>query len=152
MSSQVCSYKHRSKTSNYKEDYKITTKILFRKYLSIIRNYFYPRFTSHPTLLNISHHPTRLRLLNSTKTQKVGPPALIPHNHYNPPIQTKDKTKNKRMRIATLQFSPKLGDVAGNIQRADALLKSGGRGLGKGKGIEELKPDILVLSEMALTG
>ena len=58
------------------------------------------------------------------------------------------------MRIATLQFSPKLGDTAGNIKRADDLLKNGSRGpgLGKGKGIDELKPDILVLSEMALTG
>lgn len=56
------------------------------------------------------------------------------------------------MKIATLQFSPKLGDTAGNIKRADDLLKNGGRGTTLGKGIKDLNPDILVLSEMALTG
>lgn len=55
------------------------------------------------------------------------------------------------MKIATLQFAPKLGDTQGNIQRADALLSKGG-GHGSGSGIEGLKPDVLVLSEMALTG
>lgn len=55
------------------------------------------------------------------------------------------------MRIATLQFAPKLGDVQGNIQRADALLRTGKRG-DHGGGVDALKPDILVLSEMALTG
>ena len=53
------------------------------------------------------------------------------------------------MKIATLQFAPKLGDTQGNIQRADELLSKGG---GRGSGIEGLKPDLLVLSEMALTG
>lgn len=57
----------------------------------------------------------------------------------------------KKMRIATLQFAPKLGDVQGNIQRADALLRTGKRG-DHGGGVDVLKPDILVLSEMALTG
>lgn len=56
------------------------------------------------------------------------------------------------MKIATLQFSPKLGDTAGNIKRVDDLLKNGGRGTILGKGIRELHPDLLVLSEMALTG
>lgn len=56
------------------------------------------------------------------------------------------------MRIATLQFASRLGDVRGNIERANELLKKGGRGDETGEGIEALKPDVLVLSEMALTG
>ncbi|KAJ5619226.1 Carbon-nitrogen hydrolase [Penicillium lagena] len=62
------------------------------------------------------------------------------------------------MRIATLQFAPRLGDVQGNIERANALLKNGktisldGKKLGAGIGIELLRPDILVLPELALTG
>ncbi|KAJ5176741.1 Carbon-nitrogen hydrolase [Penicillium canariense] len=62
------------------------------------------------------------------------------------------------MRIATLQFAPKLGDVEGNIQRANALLKKGkhtslaGQDIGIGIGIDILRPDILVLPELALTG
>ncbi|KAJ5104848.1 Carbon-nitrogen hydrolase [Penicillium alfredii] len=62
------------------------------------------------------------------------------------------------MRIATLQFAAKLGDVEGNIARANELLKSGkavsvgGENLGIGIGVELLRPDLLVLSEMALTG
>lgn len=62
------------------------------------------------------------------------------------------------MRIATLQFAPRLGDVQGNIERANALLKSGktisldGEKLGPGIDIEVLRPDILVLPELALTG
>lgn len=56
------------------------------------------------------------------------------------------------MRIATLQFAPKLGDVRGNIQRADELLRTGSRGNNGDDGVDGLKPDILVLSEMALTG
>lgn len=58
------------------------------------------------------------------------------------------------MKIATLQFSPRLGDVQGNIQRADELLRAGTRGAvgASGAGVDGLKPDILVLSEMALTG
>ncbi|EEA24392.1 hypothetical protein EYB25_004476 [Talaromyces marneffei] len=63
------------------------------------------------------------------------------------------------MRIATLQFAPRLGDVEGNIKRADMLLRltppEDGDGLhfvdGK-PGIEELHPDILVLPEMAFSG
>lgn len=61
------------------------------------------------------------------------------------------------MRIATLQFAPRLGDVEGNIKRANRLLK-----LVPGDddsvlqeeepGIEELRPDILVLPEMAFSG
>lgn len=45
------------------------------------------------------------------------------------------------MKIATLQFAPRLGDVEGNVRRADELLG----GLQKGV-------DLLVLPEMALTG
>jgi hypothetical protein len=62
------------------------------------------------------------------------------------------------MRIATLQFAPKLGDVAGNINRANELLKKGkhisldGQTRGVGIGIDLLRPDILVLPELALTG
>ena len=62
------------------------------------------------------------------------------------------------MRIATLQIAPKLGDVEGNIRRANELLKSGkgvsigGQNLGIGIGVEILKPELLVLPEMALTG
>ncbi|KAF3396176.1 Protein N-terminal amidase [Penicillium rolfsii] len=62
------------------------------------------------------------------------------------------------MRIATLQFAPKLGDVEGNINRANELLKGGkhisfaGQSSGIGIGIDMLRPDILVLPELALTG
>lgn len=62
------------------------------------------------------------------------------------------------MRIATLQIAPKLGDVEGNIRRANELLKSGKgvsigeQDLGIGIGVEILKPELLVLPEMALTG
>lgn len=66
-------------------------------------------------------------------------------------------SNNKGMRIATLQFAPRLGDVEGNIKRANRLLK-----LVPGDddsvlqeeepGIEELRPDILVLPEMAFSG
>lgn len=56
------------------------------------------------------------------------------------------------MRIATLQLAPKLGDVEGNIKKADELLKRGKRENGVWHGIESLKPDVLVLPELALTG
>lgn len=62
------------------------------------------------------------------------------------------------MRIATLQFAPKLGDVEGNIQRVNELLKKGkpitlgDETLPIGIGIDLLRPDILVLPELALTG
>ncbi|KAL2010202.1 hypothetical protein VTN00DRAFT_6009 [Thermoascus crustaceus] len=56
------------------------------------------------------------------------------------------------MKIATLQFAPKLGDVEGNIRRADELLKRGKKEGGNGGGIEELGPEILVLPELAFTG
>lgn len=62
--------------------------------------------------------------------------------------QKQTRRDKNNMKIATLQFAPKLGDTQGNIQRADELLSKGGRG----SGIEGLKPDVLVLSEMALTG
>ena len=48
------------------------------------------------------------------------------------------------MKIATLQLAPRIGDVEWNINRADELLlDQQGR---------ELRPDILVLPELALTG
>ena len=62
------------------------------------------------------------------------------------------------MRIATLQFAPKLGDIEGNIKRANELLKSGrrisldGQTRQFGVGIDQLRPDLLVLPELALTG
>jgi protein N-terminal amidase len=57
------------------------------------------------------------------------------------------------MRIATLQFAPKLGDVDGNIGRANELLRNGKvLGGGVGIGVEILRPEILVLPELALTG
>ncbi|KAL4890365.1 carbon-nitrogen hydrolase [Aspergillus ambiguus] len=51
------------------------------------------------------------------------------------------------MRIATLQFAPKLGDIEGNIRRANELLQNGNRS----NGLDTLKPEILVLPELALT-
>ncbi|KAJ5797057.1 uncharacterized protein N7518_005597 [Penicillium psychrosexuale] len=60
------------------------------------------------------------------------------------------------MRIATLQFAPKLGDLKGNIEKANALLKTGKTvaldGKELGVGVDLLKPDILVLPELAMTG
>ncbi|CAP98873.1 Pc22g15850 [Penicillium rubens Wisconsin 54-1255] len=60
------------------------------------------------------------------------------------------------MRIASLQFAPKLGDLKGNIEKANALLKTGKTisvdGKELGVGVDLLKPDILVLPELALTG
>lgn len=59
------------------------------------------------------------------------------------------------MRIATLQFAPKLGDVEGNIRRVNELLKKG-KSVNLtppvGIGVDQLKPDVLVLPELALTG
>lgn len=63
------------------------------------------------------------------------------------------------MRIATLQFAPRLGDVENNIKLADKLLKlnppneDGRPQFDDGQpGIEELRPDILILPEMAFSG
>lgn len=62
------------------------------------------------------------------------------------------------MRIATLQFAPKLGDVEGNIRRVNEILKKGksvalgDQPLPIGIGVDLLKPDVLVLPELALTG
>lgn len=69
------------------------------------------------------------------------------------------------MRIATLQFAPKLGDVEGNIQRANEILNRGKLlSLGSSRSsksksnltaaieIERLRPDVLILPELALTG
>ncbi|KAJ5524662.1 Carbon-nitrogen hydrolase [Penicillium frequentans] len=69
------------------------------------------------------------------------------------------------MRIATLQFAPKLGDVEGNIRRANEILNRGKLlSLGSSRRsksnsdltatieIERLRPDVLILPELALTG
>ncbi|KAL5002816.1 carbon-nitrogen hydrolase, partial [Aspergillus recurvatus] len=62
------------------------------------------------------------------------------------------------MRIATLQIASKLGDVEGNIKRADELLSKGisvpdGHGGDRERiRVEDAKLDILVLPELALTG
>ena len=58
------------------------------------------------------------------------------------------------MKIATLQFAPQLGDVEGNIRRADRSLRleAGDHDESDGPGIEEMQPDILVLPEMAFSG
>ncbi|KAJ5573880.1 Carbon-nitrogen hydrolase [Penicillium hispanicum] len=63
------------------------------------------------------------------------------------------------MRIATLQYAPKLGDVDGNIQKANEILErgkslslDGRKPLGVGIGVDLLRPDLLVLPELALTG
>ncbi|KAL4733859.1 carbon-nitrogen hydrolase [Aspergillus similis] len=62
------------------------------------------------------------------------------------------------MRIATLQIASKLGDVEGNIKRADELLSKGisvpdefGVEAARVR-VEDAKLDMLVLSELALTG
>jgi protein N-terminal amidase len=61
------------------------------------------------------------------------------------------------MRIATLQFAPRLGDVQGNIRRANKLLWLDSQTIESGTydgqtSIDELQPDILVLPEMAFSG
>lgn len=74
-------------------------------------------------------------------------------------------SRGQEMRIATLQFAPKLGDVEGNIQRANEILNRGKLlSLGSSRSsksksdltaaieIERLRPDILILPELALTG
>ncbi|KAL1860151.1 actin cytoskeleton and mitosis protein [Paecilomyces lecythidis] len=52
------------------------------------------------------------------------------------------------MKIATLQFAPRLGDVEGNIRRADDLLIRGKDGLR----LESMRPEVLVLPELAFSG
>ncbi|KAJ5182867.1 Carbon-nitrogen hydrolase [Penicillium capsulatum] len=59
------------------------------------------------------------------------------------------------MRIATLQFAPKLGDLDGNIRRANDLLQHEKVLSSDGKtrlALGLLRPELLVLPEMALTG
>lgn len=56
--------------------------------------------------------------------------------------------QRRGMKIATLQFAPRLGDVEGNIRRADDLLKRGKDGLS----VESMRPEILVLPELAFSG
>ena len=54
------------------------------------------------------------------------------------------------MRIATLQFAPRLGKVESNIRRADELLNAGMKRFNAGGGRRSL--DLLVLPEMAFSG
>ena len=60
------------------------------------------------------------------------------------------------MRIATLQFAPKLGDLEGNIKRANELLERGKAvsisGHGQRVNAKDMGLDVLVLPECALTG
>lgn len=61
------------------------------------------------------------------------------------------------MRIATLQIASRLGDVEGNVKRADELLRNAGIRVSDDAasvpvGVEQAKLDILVLPELALTG
>ena len=59
------------------------------------------------------------------------------------------------MKIATLQFAPKLGDLQGNIKRANELLerrKMASGGAARETPLEMLSPEILVLPELAFTG
>lgn len=59
------------------------------------------------------------------------------------------------MKLATLQLAPQLGDVDGNIKRANAILERGkivDSRTGTSIAIEKLNPDVLVLPELALTG
>ena len=85
-------------------------------------------------------------------------------NHLTRPRKF-STTSSKKMRIATLQFAPKLGDVEGNVRRANEILARGKvlssglealvnskLGIDTTTSIERLKPDVLVLPEMALSG
>ncbi|KAI5306709.1 basic helix-loop-helix protein [Ascosphaera pollenicola] len=58
------------------------------------------------------------------------------------------------MRIATLQFAPQVGDLNGNIRKADSLLKQLEERLQEGDDGDQADSslDLLVLPEMALTG
>ena len=83
-------------------------------------------------------------------TQRRYPPK---HPHFTPfPVLRTHNQQRREMRIATLQFAPKLGDVEGNISRANELLQNGKVLGGVGIGVDVLKPEILVLPELALTG
>lgn len=56
--------------------------------------------------------------------------------------QTASSPSASIMRVGCLQFSPVVGDILGNMQKADKLLE----------GISERSLDLLVLPELALTG
>lgn len=68
------------------------------------------------------------------------------------PVLRIDDQQHREMRIATLQFAPILGDVEGNIRRANELLQNGKVLGGIGISVDVLKPEILILPELALTG
>lgn len=67
------------------------------------------------------------------------------------------RTQRRNMRIATLQIASRLGNVEGNVKRADELLRNAGirvpnDAAGTPVALEQAKLDILVLPELALTG
>lgn len=85
-------------------------------------------------------------------------PGSVFEPRSDPRSLHKSWPKHKGMRIATLQIAPKLGDVEGNIKRADELLSKGisvpdGFGVEAARvRVEDAKLDLLVLPELALTG
>lgn len=84
----------------------------------------------------------------STDRKLVQPlKASVPRTRRTP------ATPRPSMRIATLQLNPQLGDFEGNVQRADDILNNAKSVRGSSPaGVEGLKPELLVLPEMALTG
>ncbi|KAI9040638.1 putative protein N-terminal asparagine amidohydrolase [Aspergillus affinis] len=87
----------------------------------------------------------------------LAPARFLPTVIRPVPIRRGTYTFNRQrreMKIATLQFAPKLGDVEGNIRRANELLQHGKllESRGTAAGMDALRPEILVLPELALTG
>ncbi|KAL4884137.1 carbon-nitrogen hydrolase [Aspergillus karnatakaensis] len=89
-------------------------------------------------------------------------PVKRPATRYPSPYTAQCKSiQIREMRIATLQIASRLGDLEGNIKRADELLKNT-RVAGptsesdlddaRSVRLEDAKLDILVLPELALTG
>ena len=149
---------HQNKTKTKKESkqkYLFTISLfknLVNSCLRTVQQSYHHHHHHHPLSLLASNQAS----LGSELKKRARPSvALIPSPSPLPFYQNgQDQIRRDKnnMKIATLQFAPKLGDTQGNIQRADALLSKGGHGSGSGSGIEGLKPDVLVLSEMALTG
>ena len=76
---------------------------------------------------------------------KVTSPADVSYSENHPCLHITSglsQEQPQKMRIATLQFGPRLGDLKYNIDRADALLAS--------TNLENV--DLLVGPELALTG
>ncbi|EED18122.1 asparagine amidohydrolase, putative [Talaromyces stipitatus ATCC 10500] len=139
--------------------YLSTTYILHRSIANVRfldgGKYWTSRFQTYRTAqsytINHRNIQSRTKSTTTTTTSKAEGRINISRN----PI-----TNKSEMRIATLQFAPQLGDVEGNIKRADRLLKLIPPNANDGyafddeeePGIEELRPDILVLPEMAFSG